>query len=114
MRNGRVTCHGGRRGLRQRWWRRGRSRDATATARAQAVDAVEQAVNSEDAKAAVETRRRARLTGPDCVEFLHHVVLDDRFVSPAQRVRSATVLLEAGGFLTSEAGNRAVPRARED
>jgi hypothetical protein len=69
----------------------------------QTIDAVRWAVSGDDAEATAETRKRARLSGPDAVEFLHYVVITDGFASEAQRVRSATVLLETGGFLSSQA-----------
>jgi hypothetical protein len=56
----------------------------------------------DDAEAAAETRKRARQCGPDAVAFLALVMRDDGYASPAQRVRSATVLLEVGQFLSSE------------
>jgi hypothetical protein len=65
----------------------------------QTIDALRWAVSSDDAEAAAETRKRARQCGPDCVALLHFVVTSDTFASAAQRVRSAGMLLEAGGFL---------------
>jgi hypothetical protein len=70
---------------------------------AQTIDVLRWTMSGDDADAATETRRRARLCGPDAVAFLSFVMRSDRFASSAQRVRSATVLLEAGGFLSSEA-----------
>jgi len=69
----------------------------------QTIDAVQWAVSGDDAEAAAETRKRARQCGPDCVALLHHVVRSDNFASITQRVRAASTLLEAGGFLSSEA-----------
>ena len=69
----------------------------------QTTDAVKWAVSGDDAEAAAETRKRARQCGPDCVALLHHVVRSDNFASITQRVRAASTLLEAGGFLSSEA-----------
>jgi hypothetical protein len=69
----------------------------------QTIDAVQWAVSGDDAEAAAETRKRARQCGPDCVALLHHVVITDNFASTTQRVRAASTLLEAGGFLSSEA-----------
>jgi hypothetical protein len=69
----------------------------------QMIDAVQWAVSGDDAEAAAETRKRARQCGPDAVAFLAFVMRSDKFASATQRVRAATVLLEAGGFLTSEA-----------
>ena len=68
----------------------------------QTIDAVQWAVSGDDAEAAAETRKRARQCGPDCVALLHHVVRSDNFASITQRVRAASTLLEAGGFLSSE------------
>ena len=69
----------------------------------QTIDAVQWAVSGDDAEAAAETRKRARQCGPDCVALLHHVARSDNFASITQRVRAASTLLEAGGFLSSEA-----------
>ena len=69
----------------------------------QVIDAMQWGVSGDDAEAATETRKRARLCGPDCVALLHHVVRSDNFASITQRVRAASTLLEAGGFLSSEA-----------
>lgn len=68
----------------------------------QTIDALQWAVCGDDAEAAAEMRKRARQCGPDCVALLHHVVISDNFASITQRVRASTVLLEAGGFLSSE------------
>jgi hypothetical protein len=68
-----------------------------------AVDAIKWTANGDDGEAAVETRKRARLTGPDNVAFLHFVVNTDKFASITQRVRAATALLAVGGFLLGEA-----------
>ena len=69
----------------------------------QMIDALQWGVSGNDAEAAAETRKQARLCGPDCVASLHHVVRSDNFASITQRVRAASTLLEAGGFLSSEA-----------
>src|SRR5215831_13471297 len=69
----------------------------------QTTDAVQWAVSGDDAGAAPETRKLARQCGPDCVALPHHVVRTDNFASITQRVRAASTLLEAGGFLSSEA-----------
>jgi hypothetical protein len=69
----------------------------------QVIDAMQWKVSGDDAEAATETRKRARLSGPDCVALLYHVVRSDNFASVTQRVRAASTLLEAGGFLSSEA-----------
>ena len=68
----------------------------------QAIDAVQWTAHGDDAASAAETRMRARLCGPDCVALLHHVVRSDNFASVTQRVRAASTLLDAGGFLSSE------------
>jgi hypothetical protein len=36
----------------------------------EAVDAVQWTAHGDDVEAVIETRRRAKLTGPDCVAFL--------------------------------------------
>jgi hypothetical protein len=69
----------------------------------QTIDAVQWAVSGDDAEAAAETRRRARQCGPDAVALLHYVVRTDKFASVTQRVRAASVLLEVGEFLSTEA-----------
>jgi hypothetical protein len=69
----------------------------------EAIDAVQWTAHGDDAETAAETRKRARLCGPDCVALLHHVVRSDNFTSITQRVRAASTLLETGGFLSSEA-----------
>jgi hypothetical protein len=68
---------------------------------AQAIDALHWTLNGDDAEAAAETRKRARLAGPDCVTFLHYVVRTDDFSSVPQRVRAANTLMDAGGYLSS-------------
>ena len=68
----------------------------------QVIDAMQWKVSGDDAEAATETRKRARLSEPDCVALLYHVVRSDNFASVTQRVRAASTLLEAGGFLSSE------------
>ena len=79
----------------------------------QTMDAVQWAVSGDDAEAAAETRKRARQCGPDCVALLHHVVRSDNFASITQRVRAASTLLEAGGFLSSEAKETGIFREPE-
>ena len=69
----------------------------------QAIDEVQWAMTGDDGEAQSETRKRAKLCGPDAIAFLNFVMRSDRFASPTQRVRAATVLLDAGGFLASEA-----------
>ncbi len=80
----------------------------------QTTDAVKWAVNGDDAETAAETRKRARQCGPDCVALLHHVVITDNFASTTQRVRAASTLLEAGGFLSSEAKETGIFRELEE
>jgi hypothetical protein len=79
----------------------------------QMIDALQWGVSGDDAEAAAETRKRARLCGPDCVALLHHVVRSDNFASITQRVRAASTLLEAGGFLSSEAKETGIFREPE-
>jgi hypothetical protein len=67
----------------------------------QAVDALRWTLNGDETEAAAETRRRARLAGPDCVTFLHYVVRTDEFSTVPQRVRAANTLMDAGGYLSS-------------
>lgn len=59
----------------------------------QTIDAVQWMTHGDDVEAAAETRKPARECGPGA----------DRFASAAQRVRAASVLLEVGEFLSSEA-----------
>ena len=80
----------------------------------QTIEAVQWAVSGDDAEAAAETRKRARQCGPDCVALLHHVVRSDNFASITQRVRAASTLLEAGGFLSSEAKETGLFRKPEE
>ena len=80
----------------------------------QTIDAVQWAVSGDDAEAAAETRKRARLCGPDCVALLHHVVRSDNFASITQRVRAASVLLEVGEFLSTEAKSTGLFRDAEE
>jgi hypothetical protein len=68
----------------------------------QTIDAMQWTAHGDDAEAAAETRKRARQCGPDAVALLHYVVRTDKFASVTQRVRAASTLLEAGGFLSSE------------
>jgi len=79
----------------------------------QVIDAMQWKVSGDDAEAATETRKRARLCGPDCVALLYHVVRSDNFASVTQRVRAASTLLEAGGFLSSEAKETGIFREPE-
>jgi hypothetical protein len=69
----------------------------------EAINAVKWTAQGDDQEAAAETRKRSRLTGPDCVAFLHHLVRSDSFASPPQRVRAAVALMEAGGFVAAAA-----------
>ena len=80
----------------------------------QMIDALQWGVSGDDAEAATETRKRARLCGPHCVALLYHVVRSDNFVSVTQRVRAASTLLEAGGFLSSEAKETGIFREPEE
>src|SRR5262245_66567602 len=80
----------------------------------QTMDAVQWSVSGDGAEAAAETRKRARQCGPDCVALLHHVVRSDNFASITQRVRAASTLLEAGGFLSSEAKETGLFREAEE
>jgi hypothetical protein len=66
------------------------------------IAAVQWTAHGDDQEAARETLRRAKLTGPDCIAFLHYVLKSDTFASPAQRVRCASTLLEVGQFLSFE------------
>ena len=79
----------------------------------QVIDALQWGESGDDAEAATETRKRARLCGPDCVALLYHVVQSDNFASVTQRVRAASTLLEAGGFLSSEAKETGIFREPE-
>jgi hypothetical protein len=69
----------------------------------QAIEAVKWVVNGDAGEAATETRKRAKLCGPDAIALLHFVLTSDKFASAAQRVRAATVLLEVGEFTSPEA-----------
>ena len=80
----------------------------------QVIDAMQWGMSGDAAEAAAETRKRARLCGPDCVALLHHVVRSDNFASITQRVRAASTLLEAGGFLSSEAKETGIFREPEE
>ena len=80
----------------------------------QTIDAVQWTVHGDDAEAATETRRRARQCGPDAIAFLNFVVRTDKFASVTQRVRAASTLLEAGGFLSSEAKETGIFREPEE
>ena len=68
-----------------------------------AIAAGRSAAHGHDGAAAEETLRLARLGGPDAVAFLRNVVRAERSATVAQRVRAACAVLEAGGFLPSEA-----------
>ena len=67
------------------------------------VEAVQWSVAGDAGEAASETRRRARLVGPDCVAFLTYVMKTDGFASAVQRVRAASTLLEVGEFVAVSA-----------
>ena len=62
-----------------------------------AIGVAKSAVRGEDS-AAAETVRLSRLSGPDCVTFLHHLVCDDRALL-SQWVRASCVLLETAGLI---------------
>jgi hypothetical protein len=79
----------------------------------QTIDAVQWTVLGDDAEAAAETRKRARQCGPDAVAFLNFVVRTDKFASVTQRVRAASVLLEVGEFLSTEAKETGLFRETE-
>jgi hypothetical protein len=68
----------------------------------EAVDAVQWTAHGDEVEAAIETRKRAKLTGPDCVAFLYYVLRTDGVASSTQRVRCASTLLEVGEFLATE------------
>ena len=68
----------------------------------QLIDAVAWAPRGDDTASAEEARRRARQAAPDAIALLAFVVKTDGYASVAQRVRSATVLLEAAELLASE------------
>jgi hypothetical protein len=73
--------------------------------------------HSEDNAAAEATVRLARRAGPDAVEFLHRVVVTERWSSVPQRVRASCALLEVGGHLggslSSETRSNAAFRGHE-
>jgi hypothetical protein len=73
----------------------------------EAINAVQWSVGGDDAETASETRRRARLMGPDCVAFLTYVMKTDGFASAVQRVRAASTLLEVCEFVASSAKDAA-------
>jgi hypothetical protein len=66
------------------------------------IDAVAWTRDGDATTSAQEARRRAQISAPDCIALLAHVVRTDGYASVAQRVRSATVLLEAAELLASE------------
>jgi hypothetical protein len=68
----------------------------------QIIDTMQWTMGGDDVEASSETRKRARQCGPDSIALLHHVVITDNFASVTQRVRAASTLLDAGGFLSSE------------
>jgi hypothetical protein len=68
----------------------------------QLIDAVAWTAHGDATASAQEARRRAQISAPDCIALLAHVVRTDGYASVAQRVRSATVLLEAAELLASE------------
>ena len=68
----------------------------------QLIDAVAWTAHGDATASAEEARRRAKLSAPDAIALLSYVVKQDGYASVAQRVRSATVLLEAAELLASE------------
>jgi hypothetical protein len=74
-----------------------------------AVAAVRSAARGDDAAAAEEALRLAKLAAPDCVTFLRNVVRAERSGTPTQRVRSAVALLEVAGFLSGIRPSGAFP-----
>ena len=80
----------------------------------ESINAVQWTAHGDDAEAATETRKRARLCGPDCVAFLRYVVITDNFASITQRVRAGSVLLEVGEFLSTEAKSTGLFRDAEE
>jgi hypothetical protein len=68
----------------------------------QTIDVVQWTLSGDDAEAAAETRKRARQCGPAAVAFLYHLLITDNLANIAQRLRAASTLLEAGGFLAFE------------
>jgi hypothetical protein len=68
----------------------------------QLIDAVAWTAHGDATASAEEARRRAKLSAPDAIALLSYVVRVDNYASIAQRVRSATVLLEAAELLASE------------
>jgi len=77
-----------------------------------AIGVAKSAARGEDS-AAAETVHLSRLSGPDCVTFLHHLVCDDRALL-SQRVRASCALLEVGGFLGGgSSADRSSTRVRE-
>jgi hypothetical protein len=65
----------------------------------QLIDAVAWSARGDDTASSEEARRRARLSAPDCVALLAHVVRADNYASVAQRVRASSVLLEVAELL---------------
>jgi hypothetical protein len=68
----------------------------------QVIDMLRWTLRGDEAEAAAETRRRARLCGPDSIAFLRYVQRTDKFSSPTQRVRATNMLLDVGEYLSSE------------
>jgi hypothetical protein len=80
-----------------------------------AIAAMKQAaLGGDEAAAVAETRGLLHLAGPDAATLLHHAIISDTFASPAQRVRAACAILEAGGFLSYETKSVGVFREAED
>jgi hypothetical protein len=64
-----------------------------------AITTVRAAVGDDDAVAAAEALRLAKLSAPDAVAFLHNVVRAERAATVPQRVRASSLLLAVAGFL---------------
>jgi len=80
---------------------------------AQAIESLQWTLAGDDAEAAAETRRRARLAGPDCVAFLYFVMKTDKFASTTQRVRATNMLLDTGEFLSPDKADTGLSREAE-
>jgi hypothetical protein len=80
----------------------GMAEKATQPKVTEAINATWWTLSGNDAQAAAETRRRARLAGPDAMAFLHYVVRTDNCSTIVQRVRAAGLVLEAGEFTSGE------------
>jgi hypothetical protein len=66
---------------------------------AQTIDVLRWTMSGDDADAATETRRRARLCGPDAVAFLSFVMRSDRSpAAPSVCVRRPCCWKRAGSY----------------